>query len=157
MKLREVAEVIKGTRLLEDDRGKKIKKHKVLSMLALESISFLDKRKIIEIKSNQKVSAKQITQAGDVVVSLYSPMIACYVEKGQEGYVIPHYMAIVRVKPYVKLDSRFIVHFINSARGRRGLAKTSENLSNINPTSLPIVMLNEVELVSETDNLVERF
>ena len=84
-------------------------------------------------------------------------MIACYVEKGQEGYVAPHYMAIIRMKSYVKLDSRFIVHFINSTRGRRALQKVSKGLSLSRPTSLPLVALNEVELLSETDRVMDRF
>ena len=157
MKLREVAEVIKGSYLTEGKNNEKLKEYNELSMVSLESISFLDERKTIKVKSSQKVSSKQLTKAGDIVVSLYHPMIACYVEKGQEGYVVPHYMAIVRMKSYVQLDSRFIVHFINSSRGRRALAKTSEAFSCSRPTSLPLVLLNEVELLSESNTLMERF
>ncbi len=156
MKLREIAEVIKGVYLLEGKPNRNTKVYKELSMMSLESISFLDERKMLNIKSSKNVSNKHLTRAGDIVVSLYSPMIACYVEKGQEGYVVPHYMAIVRMKSYVKLDSRFIVHFINSSRGRRALMKTSEVLSQCRPTSLPIVMLNEVELLAESNKLVDR-
>ena len=156
MKLREIAEVIKGVHLLEGTKKEKVKTYKELSMLSLESIAFLDERKMISVDVAHKVSPKQLTKAGDIIVSLYSPMIACYVEKGQEGYVVPHYMSIVRVKKYMKMDSRFIVHFINSARGRRALARTSESFSSSRPTSLPIAMLNEVELLAGTNNLMER-
>jgi len=157
MKLREIAEVIKGIHLLEGTKKEKVKTYKELSMLSLESIAFLDERKMISVDVAHKVSPKQLTKAGDIVVSLYSPMIACYVEKGQEGYVVPHYMSIIRVKKYMKMDSRFIVHFINSARGRRALAKTSKCYSSSRPTSLPIAMLNEVELLAGTNNIMERF
>ena len=156
MKLREVAEVIKGAYLIEGKANKKSKTYNELTMVSLEPIAFLDERKTIIINIEKELSPRQLTKAGDVVVSLYSPMIACYVEKGQEGYVVPHYMAIVRVKSFVKIDSRFIVHFINSARGRRALAKTSESFSNSRPTSLPIVLLNEVELLAGTNNIMER-
>ena len=156
MKLREIAEVIKGVHLFEGTKKEKVKTYKELSMLSLESIAFLDERKIIKVDVAHKVSAKQLTKAGDVIVSLYSPMIACYVEKGQEGYVVPHYMSIVRVKNYKKIDSRFIVHFINSTRGRKALAKTSENFFSSRPTSLPLAVLNEVELLADTNNLMER-
>jgi len=157
MKIREVAEVIKGAYLREDKTDNKTVPYKELTMVSLEAVAFLDERKLITVNVNEKVLAKQRTRAGDVIVSLYSPMIACYVEKGQEGYVVPHYMAIVRMKSYVKLDSRFIVHFINSSRGRRALSKTSEGFSNSRPTSLPLVLLNEVELLSEGNNVLERF
>ena len=157
MKLREVAEIIKGVRLIESTKKEKLKTYKELSMLSLESISFLDERKVIKVDVDHKVSTQQLTKAGDVIVSLYSPMIACYVEKGQEGYVVPHYMSIVRVKRNTKIDSRFIVHFINSSRGRRALTKTSETLFSSRPTSLPIAVLNEVELLEGTNNLMERF
>ena len=155
MKLREIAEVIKGIYLLEG-KSKKAKVYKELSMLSLEPISFLDERKMLEVKSSKDISSKYLTRAGDIVVSLYSPMIACYVEKGQEDYVVPHYMAIIRMKSYVKLDNRFIVHFINSTRGRRVLMKTSELLSQSKPTSLPLLMLNEVELLAESNKLIDR-
>jgi len=156
MKLREVAEVIKGVHLFEGSKKEKCKKYKELSMVSLESIAFLDERKVIEVEVAHKVSSKQLTKAGDVIVSLYYPMIACYVEQGQEGYVVPHYMAIIRMKNPKKMDSRFIVHFINSARGRRALAKTSEKLFSTRLTSLPLAILNEVELLAETNNLMER-
>ena len=156
MKLREVAEVIKGVHLFEGSKKEKCKTYKELSMVSLESIAFLDERKVIEVKVAHNVSAKQLTKAGDVIVSLYYPMIACYVEQGQEGYVVPHYMAIVRMKNPKKMDSRFIVHFINSSRGRRALAKASEKLFSSRPTSLPLATLNEVELLAETNNLMDR-
>jgi hypothetical protein len=156
MKLREVAEVIKGVYLFEGSKKEKCKKYKELSMVSLESIAFLDERKVIEVKVAHNVSSKQLTKAGDVIVSLYYPMIACYVEEGQEGYVVPHYMAIIRMKNPKKMDSRFIVHFINSTRGRRALAKISEKLFSSRPTSLPLAILNEVELLAETNNLMER-
>jgi hypothetical protein len=155
MKLREIAEVIKGVHLLEGTKKEKVKTYKELSMLSLESIAFLDERKILTVDVAHKVSPKQLTKAGDVIVSLYSPMIACYVEKGQEGYVVPHYMSIIRVKNYKKIDSRFIVHFINSTRGRRALVKTSENFFSSRPTSLPLAMLNEVELLTGANSLME--
>jgi len=157
MKLQEIAEVIKGVHLLEGSTKEKIKAYRELSMLSLEPIAFLDERKLLTVNVAHKVSNKQLTRAGDVIVSLYSPMIACYVEKGQEGYVVPHYMSIIRMKNYKKIDSRFIVHFINSARGRRALAKTSEYFTSSRPTSLPIAMLNEVELLAGTNNLMEKF
>jgi len=157
MKLREVAEVIKGAYLLEGKANKKKKIYKELTMVAIEAISFIDERKLMSVETSQSVNSKQLTKAGDVIVSLYSPMIACYVEKGQEGYVVPHYMAIVRMKSYVKMDSRFIVHFINSSRGRRALEQSSKSLYSCRPTSLPLATLNEVELLSETDRVVERF
>jgi hypothetical protein len=157
MKLREVADIFRGAYLLEGKSNEKKKSYKELSMISLEPISFLDERKVIKVKVAEKVPNKQLTRAGDVVVSLYSPMIACYVEKGQEGYVVPHYMAIIRMKSYVKLDSRFIVHFINSARGRRALMKMSEALSHSRPTSLPLITLNEVELLTESNTIVDRF
>ena len=157
MKLREVAEVIKGAYLLEGKANEDKREYKELSMISLEPISFLDERKLITVNSSMEVSSKQLTKAGDVIVSLYFPMIACYVEQGQEGYVVPHYMAIVRMKPYVKIDSRFIVHFINSARGRRALQKVSKGLTLSRPTSLPLVALREVELLAETDRVMDRF
>jgi len=156
MKLKEVAEIIRGAYLVEGKAKRKKKACKELTMVSLEPISFLDERKLLEVNCSNEASAKQLTKAGDVVVSLYHPMIACYVEKGQGGYVVPHYMAIVRRKPYVRLDSRFIVQFINSTRGRRALSEKSREFDYANPSSLPLATLSDVELLADVNRLLER-
>ena len=157
MKLKEIADIIKGAYLIEGKSGKPIETCKELTMVSLEPISFLDERKMISVNCSNEASEKQLTREGDVVVSLYQPMIACYVEKGQEGYVVPHYMAIVRKKPYVKMDSRFMVQFINSPWGRRALAEKLEKLSHYTPSSLPIKTLSQVELLAESNQILERY
>jgi hypothetical protein len=157
MKLKEVAEIIRGAYLVEGKVNAKKKACRELTMVSLEPISFLDERKLLEVNCSNEASSKQLTKAGDVIVSLYHPMIACYVEKGQEGFVVPHYMAIVRRKPYVKLDSRFIVQFINSTRGRRALVEKSREFECVNPVSLPLATLSNVELLTDINRLVERF
>jgi hypothetical protein len=156
MKLKEIADIIKGAYLIEGKAGNQ--KHcKELSMVSLEPISFLDERKMISVNCSNEASENQLTKEGDVIVSLYHPMIACYVEKGQEGYVVPHYMAIVRKKDYVKMDSRFVVHFINSSWGRRALAEKAERLCQCTPSSLPMATLSEVELMAESNQILERY
>lgn len=156
MKLKEIAEIIKGVHAVEGQKSEKVKVYKELSMVSLEAISFIDERKLIKINSDRIISKKQLTRAGDIAVSLYHPMIACYVEKGQDGYVVPHYMALIRMKKDSKIDSRFIVQFINSSRGRRALTKRSRTFSQSRPTSLPIKLLEEVELLKEVNSLITR-
>ena len=158
MKLKEIAEVIRGAYLVEGKAKRKKKKAcRELTMLSLEPISFLDERKLLEVNCENEALPKQLTKAGDVIVSLYHPMIACYVEKGQEGYVVPHYMVIVRTRPYVQLDSRFIVQFINSTRGRRALAEKAKEFDYANPASLPLATLSNVELLADVNRLIERY
>lgn len=156
MKLKEIANIIKGV-YLKEELSKKVHHYKELSMVSLEPISFIDERKVIDVKSSVKVLPSQITKAGDVVVSLYYPMIACYVEQGQEGYVVPHYMAIIRLKPYVNIDSRFIVQFINSTRGRKALCSEVNTLYDIRPTTLPLKYLNNADILEKENVLVESF
>ncbi|HHD80781.1 MAG TPA: hypothetical protein ENK99_04155 [Campylobacterales bacterium] len=158
MKLKEIANVIKGTHLKEKESDTKEHKiYKELTMLSLEPISFIDERKLIEVDSNKKVSSKNLTKVGDVIVSLYFPMIACFVEEGQEGLVIPHYMAVVRLKKGVKLDSRFIVQFINSTRGRKAICEKVSKLYTIRPTSLSLTYLNNVDILDKENVLLESF
>ncbi len=158
MKLKEIANIIKGTHLKEreDNRGCH-HIYKELTMLALEPISFIDERKLIEVDSSKVVSPKNLTREGDVIVSLYFPMMACYVEEGQGGLVIPHYMAVVRMKPNVDIDSRFIVQFINSNRGRKAICEQVSKLYAIRPTSLPLKYLNNVDIRANENTLLESF
>jgi len=158
MKLKEIADIIKGTHLKEkenDTQNHTI--YKELTISSLEPISFIDERKLIEVDSNKKVSPQNLTQVGDVIVSLYFPMIACFVEEGQDGLVIPHYMAAVRIKKGVDIDSRFIVQFINSTRGRKAICEKVSKLYTIRPTSLPLKYLNNVDILGNENVLLESF
>jgi hypothetical protein len=153
LKLKEIADIIKGAHLIEGQNRNSKCKQKELTMIALEPISFIDERKLIEVK-DCKCDSNQLTQVGDVIVSLYYPMIACYVEEGQEGFVVPHYMAVVRMKPNVNLDSRFVVQFINSSRGREALKGEISSLYGIQPSSLPLKYLNNVDILEKENSLL---
>jgi hypothetical protein len=158
MKIKEIADIIKGTYLKEKENDKESHTiYKELTILSLEPISFIDERKLIEVDSNKKVSPENLTQEGDVIVSLYFPMIACFVEKGQGGLVIPHYMAAIRVKEGVDIDSRFIVQFINSTRGRKIICNEVTSLYKIRPTSLPLKYLNNADILGDENILLESF
>jgi len=156
MKLKEITDIIKGVHVVEGQKEDRVKVYKELSMVSLEPISFIDERKLIKINSDRVISKKQLTRAGDIIVSLYHPMIACYVEKNQGGYVVPHYMALIRMKRDAEIDSRFIVQFINSSRGRRALSKRSRTFFQSRPTSLPVKILEEVELFKEVNSIISR-
>lgn len=153
MKLQEISDISKGI-FLKEGQGEEQFLYQELSMLSLEPISFIDERKLIEVNSSKILSSQYLTQQGDVIVSLYYPMIACYVEKGQEGFVIPHYMAVIRLKSYVNIDSRFIVQFINSSRGREALAREISKNYGIQPTTLPLHYLNNVDLLEKENSLL---
>ena len=153
MKLQEVANIVKGA-YLKEESTKESYNYKELTMLSLEPISFIDDRKLMNVSSSTRILPSQMTQQGDVIVSLYYPMIACYVEKGQEGYVVPHYMAIIRLKSYVNIDSRFIVQFINSTRGREALGREISSSYSIQPTTLPMKYLNNVDLLEKENSLL---
>jgi len=154
MKLKEIAEIIKGAHLIEGQNKDSKCKQKELTMVSLEPISFIDERKVIEVK-DCKCESNQLTRVGDVVVSLYYPMIACYVEEGQDGFVVPHYMAVVRIKEDLDIDSRFIVQFINSVRGRKALGKEITKSYGVVPTSLPLNYLNNVDIREHENILLE--
>ncbi len=157
MKLKEIANIIKGTHLKEREDKDSHHIYKELTMLSLEPISFIDERKLINVDSNKTVLPKNLTQEGDVIVSLYFPMIACFVEEGQSGLVIPHYMAAIRMKPHIEIDSRFIVQFINSTRGRKAVCEKVSSLYSIRPTSLPLTYLNNVDIRDKENTLLESF
>ena len=78
-------------------------------------------------------------------------------EEGQSGLVIPHYMAAIRMKPNVEIDSRFIVQFINSTRGRKAICEKVSRLYTIRPTSLPLTYLNNVDIRDRENTILESF
>ena len=151
MKLQEIADTIKGAYRKEEQGAEK---YKELTMKSLEPISFIDDRNLTTISPEGGIPFEELTQEGDIVVSLYFPMIACYVEEEQAGYAIPHYMAIIRLRPYINMDSRFIAQFVNSSRGREALGKEVTSLYSIQPTTLPLTYLNNVDILSKENELL---
>ncbi len=151
MKLQEIADTIKGA-YRKEELG--VESYKELTMKSLEPISFIDDRNLTTISPKGGIPFEELTQEGDIVVSLYFPMIACYVEEEQAGYAIPHYMAIIRLRPYINMDSRFIAQFINSSRGREALGKEVTSLYSIQPTTLPLTYLNNVDILSKENEIL---
>ena len=153
MKLQEIADTIKGT-YRKEDLNKNAQTYKELTMKSLEPISFIDDRNLITISPVGGIPFEELTQEGDIIVSLYFPMIACYVEPEQAGYAIPHYMAIIRLRPYINMDSRFIAQFINSSRGREALGKEVTSLYTIQPNTLPLTYLNNVDILRKQNEIL---
>ena len=153
MKLQEIADTIKGA-YRKEELGVNVKRYEELTMKSLEPISFIDDRNLTKISSIEDIPFEDLTQEGDIVVSLYFPMIACYVEEEQAGYAIPHYMAIIRLRPYINMDSRFIAQFINSSRGREALGKEVTSLYSIQPTTLPLTYLNNVDILRKENEIL---
>jgi len=153
MKLQEIADTIKGT-YRKEDLNKNAQTYKELTMKSLEPISFIDDRNLTTISPVGGIPFEELTQEGDIIVSLYFPMIACYVEPEQAGYAIPHYMAIIRLRPYINMDSRFIAQFINSSRGREALGKEVTSLYTIQPNTLPLTYLNNVDILRKQNEIL---
>ena len=156
MKLQEIADTIKGAYRKEElgDNVERVEQYKELTMKSLEPISFIDDRNLVSISPKKGIPFEELTQEGDIVVSLYFPMIACYVEEEQAGYAVPHYMAIIRLRPYINMDSRFIAQFINSSRGREALGKEVTSLYSIKPTTLPLSYLNNVDILKKENEIL---
>ena len=153
MKLQEIADTIKGT-YRKEDLNENAQTYKELTMKSLEPISFIDDRNLTTISPVGGIPFEELTQEGDIIVSLYFPMIACYVEPEQAGYAIPHYMAIIRLRPYINMDSRFIAQFINSSRGREALGKEVTSLYTIQPNTLPLTYLNNVDILRKQNEIL---
>jgi hypothetical protein len=153
MKLQEIADIIKGA-YHKEELGVNVETYQELTMKSLEPISFIDDRNLITISPCGGIPFEDLTQEGDIVVSLHFPIIACYVEAEQAGYALPHYMAIIRLRPYINMDSRFIAQFINSSRGRESLGKEVSSLYTIQPTTLPLTYLNNVDILKKENELL---
>ena len=153
MKLQEIADTIKGA-YRRNDLTKDALTYQELTMKSLEPISFIDDRNLTTISPLEGVPFEDLTQEGDIIVSLHFPMIACYVEAKQAGYAIPHYMAIIRLRPYINMDSRFIAQFINSSRGREELGREVTSLYEIQPTTLPLTYLNNVDILRKQNEIL---
>lgn len=91
------------------------------------------------VKLKKVVDEDRITRQGDIVLKLSTPYDAAYIEKDDEGLVVPSFCSVIRGVDSSKVDARFITAYINTDYVREVLK------SKVAGTTMPMIKLSDVK------------
>ncbi|WP_411680223.1 hypothetical protein [Clostridium thailandense] len=122
MKLNKFADISTGLVLARKkslyDKGFE---YKLLTLKSFNENGYIEDEFLDNFFSEEKIKDQYLTREGDIIVRLSSPNTAVYIEKSQEGIIIPSLFVIIRNTSNVIL-SKFLQVYLNSERCRRQLA-----------------------------------
>jgi len=91
------------------------------------------------VKLKKAVDDDRITRQGDLVLKLSTPYDAAYIEKEDEGLVVPSFCCIIRGIDASKADPEFITAYLNTDYVREMLK------SKVAGTTMPMIKLSDVK------------
>lgn len=109
LKISEIANIQTGVVLSRKEAKKNqeiVQKYQRLTLKALGDDGFINKNELGNYNAKEKLDKSQMTQDGDVVLRLFSPLCPVLIGKETEGFVIPSQLAVLKVtNPEVILPS----------------------------------------------------
>lgn len=90
------------------------------------------------VKLKKAVDEDRITREGDIVLKLSTPYDAAYIEKGDEGLVVPSFCSVIRGIDSCKADAEFITSYLNTEYVREILK------SKVAGTTMPMIKISDV-------------
>ena len=109
LKISEIANIQTGVVLSRKEAKKNqeiVQKYQRLTLKALGDDGFINKNELENYNAKEKLDKSQMTQEGDVVLRLFSPLCPVLIGKETEGFVIPSQLAVLKVtNPKVILPS----------------------------------------------------
>lgn len=91
------------------------------------------------VKLKKAVDEDRITRQGDIVLKLSTPYDAAYIEKYDEGLVVPSFCSIIRGVEVSKADPEFITAYLNTEYVREMLK------SRVAGTTMPMIKLSDIK------------
>lgn len=96
----------------------------VYELLTLKSFNvngYIEDDFLDDFISEEKIKEQYLTKEGDIIVRLSSPNTAVYIEKEQEGIIVPSLFIIIRSHSS-SVISKFLQIYLNSEKCKRQLA-----------------------------------
>lgn len=102
----------------------------------------------------------RITREGDIVLKLSTPYDAAYIEKADEGLLVPSFCSVIRGLDASKVDAQFITAYLNTEYVREmlkakvaGTAMPMIKLSDVKNSGIPNVPLSKQKSLGEAYSL----
>ncbi|NFO15078.1 restriction endonuclease subunit S [Clostridium botulinum] len=122
MKLSKIADISSGLVLARKKAlTNKGFDYEVLTLKSLNENGYIEDDFLDNFISEEKIKEQYLTKEGDIVVRLSTPNTAVYIEKEQEGIIIPSLFIIIRIHSS-SVISKFLQIYFNSEKCKRQLA-----------------------------------
>lgn len=121
MLLEDIADIKTGlvtTRKKADEDSEFIKKYMLLSLNAVDENGSIDTSMLEEFQSVEELDEQYLTKQGDILVRLNKPYTTVYIDKVNEGLVIPSYFIKLKVKDK-SFKPGYIAWYLNSEKVKR--------------------------------------
>lgn len=103
--------------------------YKALTLRSFISINCLNTLPYDTFLANVKIGTQYLTKENDVIVRLRAPNHAIFINKKNEGLLVPSIMAIItNLFPNI-LDSKYLAYYLNSQHTQDQLVKNSQGTS----------------------------
>lgn len=115
MKLKDISEILVGQIMtrVTDESGDDGRKVTALTPKAIND-GHIEKEYLKEILVTKLLDADKYTKKGDVIIKLSTPYDAAYIDEENEGYVIPSFLAAIRITDTTKIDGKYLTALINT-------------------------------------------
>lgn len=172
MKIKDIATTAPGlvtTRKKASNKYKIEKTYPLLTLNAIDSNGSIDRTQLTQLESIEKLNDQYFTQEEDILVRLNEPFTAIYINKANEGILIPSYFVKLQVT-HKDLKPAYIAWYLNSQKVKRDFLRSqsgtlvpSINQRVISNIEVPIKSMEEQEdivslyaLYIKEMNLMER-
>ncbi|MGI6372009.1 MAG: hypothetical protein ACOX1R_02265 [Caldicoprobacterales bacterium] len=112
------------------------------------------------VKLKRKADENRVTKEGDIILKLSTPHDAVYIQKEDEGLMVPSFCTIIRGVDTSKADPRFITAYLNTQYTREllrsrvaGSRVSMINLRDVKELEIPDVPLEKQKLIGEAYTL----
>lgn len=121
MLLENIAHITTGlvtTRKKANEDSKCIKRYPLLSLNAVDENGSIDSSKLEEFQSVEELDQQYLTKKDDILVRLNKPYTSVYIDKTNEGIVIPSYFIKLNIKDENFIPG-YIAWYLNSEKVKR--------------------------------------
>lgn len=125
--------------------------YKLLTLNAVEDYGTINKSELTNFESIEKLNNQYFTQKGDVLVRLNEPFTSIYINKENEGILIPSYFVKLIINDK-KFKPEYVAWYLNSEKVKRdflrsqsGTLVASINQKVIYDLDIPVKTIKEQE------------
>ncbi len=165
MKLDEIAIITPGlvtTRKKASIKFEVKQTYKLLTLNAVGDYGSIDINELSNFESVEKLNKGYFTEQGDILVRLNEPFTSIYINKKDEGILIPSYFVKLRITTK-KFKPAYIAWYLNSEKVKRDFLRSqsgtlvpSINQKVIKELDIPIKNIEEQEDILNFYNLYIR-
>lgn len=121
MKLSKIADISSGLVLArKKSPTNKGFAYELLTLKSFNEDGYIEDDFLDDFISEEKIKDQYLTKEGDIIVRLSAPNTAVYIEKEQEGIIVPSLFIVVRSNSN-SIISKFLQIYLNSEKCKRQL------------------------------------